>query len=94
MKKKLLINTNKLDDFSCFKKITYKLHESKFQNTQNTSMLILCALESQNKKDETIELHYVNNTHPPPLPLTPHIKKENLVHIELNFNHKLKIIRN
>jgi hypothetical protein len=52
--------------FQVSKKFTYKLHESKFQNIQNTSMFILCALKSQNIKDKTIELHYVNYTGSPP----------------------------
>lgn len=50
--------------FHVSKKFTCKLHESKFQNRQNTNMFILCALESKNIKDETIELHYMNNTPP------------------------------
>lgn len=51
--------------FHVSKTFTCKLHESKFQNRQNISMFILWALESQNIKDETIELHYMN-TPPPP----------------------------
>jgi hypothetical protein len=39
-------------------KLAYDLQESKFKNTQNTNMFLLCALKSQNMKDEIVKPYH------------------------------------
>jgi hypothetical protein len=39
-------------------KFAYDLQESKFNNTQNTNMFLLCALKSQNMKDEIVKSYH------------------------------------
>jgi len=51
------------------RKFTYNLQESKFNNTQNTNMFLLCALKSQNMKDEIVKPYHGDK------PLQPFFKK-------------------
>lgn len=50
-------------------------------------MFFLCALEPQNMKNETPNLHYEDNMSP--IALAKHKKKNlNLIHLELSSNNK------
>jgi len=40
------------------RKLTYDLQESKFNNTQNTNMFLLCASKFQNMKDEIVKPYH------------------------------------
>ncbi len=40
------------------RKLTYDPQESKFNNAQNTNMFLLCALKSQDMKDEIVKPYH------------------------------------
>jgi hypothetical protein len=77
-----IIKTNKVIQIkTCtqIKKTHLQTTKIQVQNTQNNHMFVLCVLEFQSMKDETLESHImgIHRTPPPP---------PNLVHTKLGSN--------